>query len=264
MSFLEIDKCEKRNNFNMSEFQSHDFFELYFLLDGTRNVFVENKLFLLSKNCMCVIPPYSIHKTEGSVYSRINLYISGGLLSDTEKKFLLELAKNVAFSLTEPQMQFIVSLLSEANAIEVNNSKTRLDYQLSFSKTLLSYLSLQPLTPLSSASITPTQEHIDSTVLKMAAYINEHFQEKISLDLMSEEFFLSKNTLCKRFQKTMHTSVIQYAIYVRLTKAKLYLTTTKKSMEDIAELCGFPSANYFSLIFKKHFGISPIAYRKKL
>ena len=56
---------------------------------------------------------------------------------------------------------------------------------------------------------------------------------------------------------------MQYVSYVRLNKAKMYLTTTKKGMEEIAEQSGFPSANYFSFIFKKSFGISPTEYRKK-
>jgi transcriptional regulator GlxA family with amidase domain len=43
----------------------------------------------------------------------------------------------------------------------------------------------------------------------------------------------------------------------------MYLSSSDYSMEKIAELCGFPSANYFGLIFKKHYGISPLNYRKK-
>ena len=49
MSFLEIEKRRQETSLNMTEFQSHNFFELYFLLEGKREVFVENKLFLLNE-----------------------------------------------------------------------------------------------------------------------------------------------------------------------------------------------------------------------
>ena len=113
MSFIEIEKREQKHSFNMSDFQSHDFYELYFLLSGTREVFIENKLFNLQKNSICVIPPYYIHKTEGSAYSRINLYISKDYLSETELSFLEKLSQNLAFLLEQKQVDFITSLLVE-------------------------------------------------------------------------------------------------------------------------------------------------------
>jgi transcriptional regulator GlxA family with amidase domain len=49
----------------------------------------------------------------------------------------------------------------------------------------------------------------------------------------------------------------------RQARAKNLLVTTDLSMDEIAERCGYSSANYFSLIFKKNVGLSPLNYRKK-
>ena len=68
---------------------------------------------------------------------------------------------------------------------------------------------------------------------------------------------------CKRFSEVMRCSVIEYASAVRLNEARYLLSTTCKSIEEIAELCGYSSANYFSLIFKSKMGIVPSNYRKK-
>ncbi|MBQ8320040.1 MAG: helix-turn-helix transcriptional regulator [Clostridia bacterium] len=84
----------------------------------------------------------------------------------------------------------------------------------------------------------------------------------ITLKGLSERFFISVNTLCKRFHENMNCSVMEYTTFVRLNKAKMYLLSTKKGVEEIAGLCGFLSANYFGLIFKKQFGCSPTNYRK--
>jgi YesN/AraC family two-component response regulator len=263
LGFIDIEKREVKTKFNMSDFQSHDFFELYFLLSGKREVFIENKLFNLSGGTMCVIAPYSVHKTEGDAYVRLNLYIAEQLLNKDEKNFLLELSHKSAFSLTDQQTEFISLLLQTASEAKIANASLRANYLSTFAKTAISYLSTQTLSPLTPSSIAASRSYTNTTILQIVSYINENYRENITLDSLSERFFLSKITLCKRFKQSMNCSVIQYVTYVRLNKAKQYLSSTKKDMETIAELCGFPSANYFSLIFKKHFGLSPLNFRKK-
>ena len=51
----------------------------------------------------------------------------------------------------------------------------------------------------------------------------------------------------------------------RLNKAKEKLRSDKKrklSMDEVAASCGFSSANYFSLMFKRYIGTAPTTYRK--
>lgn len=263
MPFLEIEKRSQQTALNMTEFQSHGFYELYFLLSGERELFVENKLFLLTPGTFCVIPPYYIHKTEGGPYTRINLYVSADFLSDLEVKHLSRLSTGMAYAFTETQASFVSDLLDKAGAEGVGDTAVRQHYQVSFAKALISYLGVQELTPVAPFGISPAHTQNDTAVLKIAAYINENYRQPITLQFLSDKFFMSKNTLCKRFRGAMDISVMQYVTYVRLNKAKMYLTTTKKSMDEVAEQSGFPSANYFSLIFKKNVGISPSEYRKK-
>jgi AraC-like DNA-binding protein len=96
-------------------------------------------------------------------------------------------------------------------------------------------------------------------------YFNEHYAdtESISLDALSRELFASKTTLIYNFKKYTNCSPMEFLLSVRLTKAKEQLANTQKSVESVALDCGFSSANYFGLIFKKKEGISPSAYRKK-
>jgi AraC-like DNA-binding protein len=48
----------------------------------------------------------------------------------------------------------------------------------------------------------------------------------------------------------------------RLQMACQYLSATRKSVSEIADLCGFASQFYFSRVFRRHFGQSPLEYRK--
>ena len=66
----------------------------------------------------------------------------------------------------------------------------------------------------------------------------------------------------KYFKKYTKRSPIDFLLTVRITKAKQLLVSTKKSVGEISDACGFSSANYFGLIFKKKEGISPLTYRK--
>ena len=263
MPFVEIEKRSQKTNMNMTEFQSHNFFELYFLMSGDRELFVENKLFLLTPGTFCVIPPYHIHKTEGGPYTRINIYVSNDMLNELEIKHLARLSEGVAYAFNAEQAAFVYDLLEIARGDHIGDSAVRQNYMHSFIKALVSYLGVQDLSPVTPFGSSPSHTRNDAAVLKIAAYINEHYRESITLQLLSDKFFMSKNTLCKRFRSAMDISVMQYVTYVRMNKAKMYLTTTSKGMDEVAEQSGFPSANYFSFIFKKSFGISPTEYRKK-
>ncbi len=263
MNFLEIENRIMDKNFSMSEAQFHDYYELYFLLEGTREIFIENRMFVVPANSFCIIPPFYMHKTEGKPYKRINLYISDNLLDEKELEFLNIHSTHLAFSLTSQQATFISTLLLEASEIKTQNYELRKKYLLPFTKTILYYLQTQSLTPLQPISALPSHKESDTMILKIVSYINENYQNSITLKDLSERFFISTNTLCKRFHKSMGCSIIEYVTFVRLNKAKMYLLTTSKKLEEISYLCGFSSANYFGLTFKKQFGLSPLNYRKK-
>lgn len=263
MNFIEIEYRKQNKSFNMSRMQFHDYFELYFLLSGNREVFVNNKLFELTSDTMCIIPPFSMHKTEGSAYERINLYISKNLLTENEYNFLLNACEYNAFRFTPEQYKFLTVLLKEVVALEITDFAKRSEFLLSFTKTIIAFLQTQALTPLSPSSATTLNKSQDTVILQVVAYINKEYSQNVTLDTLQKKFYISKNTLCRRFIKQLNCSPMQYLMYARLNVAKMYLSTTNKSIGEIAELCGFSSANYFGLIFKKQIGISPSNYRKK-
>lgn len=263
MDYLEIEYRKNTQTFNMPYMQFHDYYEFYFLLNGSREVFFENNLFVLHSGCLCIIPPYSMHKTEGAAYERINLYISKSLLSPDELAFLQQSSEHPVYQLTLNQMQFVKTLLKEASTIQITDSNKRRNLLLSFSKAFLAYLQVGILQPVTSVSSSSYSKHPDSIILQIAAFLGSEYRRHLTLDYLHKKFYLSKNTLCKRFREQMNCSPIEYLTYIRVNKAKMYLSTTKKSVSEIAELCGFSSANYFGLIFKKQIGLSPLNYRKR-
>ncbi len=262
MNFLEIENREMDVDFDMSEPHSHDYFELYFLLEGSRAMFLQDKMFVLPPNTFCVIPPFCLHKTEGGPYKRINVNISADLLEKDEQKFFSDCEKRFAMKLDNAYLPLTKSLLHEASTLKAMDSKSTKIYQYALAKSVLYLLQKQDLQPIPVASESPLNAASDPLVLKMALFINENYQQDITLETLCKHFFLSKATICKRFKNVIRCSVMEYLFRVRVNKAKSLLSTTEKSIEEISFLCGFSSANYFSLVFKKEIGLSPLNYRK--
>lgn len=262
MSFIEIEYRERKKPFAMTALQAHDYYEIYCLVEGDRQVFFENCMFTLPGGSVCVIPPFKMHKMEGGPYKRINLYVSPDLLHSDENAFLNECSECVAFTLEKEKRELFFSLaggFGNGEIAPLSGDKTL----VALTRVLISILRSSELISIPTVTVEQSSKNDNSLILQIIDYINANFERNISLDELSERFFISKNSLCKKFRTVMRCSVSEYITGVRHAKAKELLSGTDMSMDEIAERCGYSSANYFSLIFKKKVGISPLNYRKK-
>lgn len=95
-------------------------------------------------------------------------------------------------------------------------------------------------------------------------YINHHYSEKLSLDMLSKRIALSPVYFHKLFKNYYGLTPAEYLLKIRLSAAKQLLITTNASAAEIAAECGFSSQSYFNYSFKKQTGVSPIKYRKTM
>ena len=124
--------------------------------------------------------------------------------------------------------------------------------------TLLTLLMEQSWHP---ESMTVSRKRLELAAVK--EYLDEHYTEKIALDDLSEHFFINKFYLSKIFKETYGTTVNNYLISKRITRAKQLLRFTDMAVEEISVAVGMGDANYFSRMFRKVEGISPREYRKQ-
>ena len=94
-------------------------------------------------------------------------------------------------------------------------------------------------------------------------YLNEHMNERITLNTIAEHVHLSPNYFHTMFTRSCGLSPLAYLTQLRMAKARRYLVTTAKSVSEIADLCGFETSNYFCSRFKKYYGVTPVAFRKE-
>ena len=95
-------------------------------------------------------------------------------------------------------------------------------------------------------------------------YIDSHFKESLSLDVLAEVAHVNKYYLVHTFSKEFGISPINYLLEKRIEHSRYLLKTTDYSVTQIAEASGFSSQNYFSQIFRKSTGMSPRQYRKHM
>lgn len=100
-------------------------------------------------------------------------------------------------------------------------------------------------------------------LLEVKMFLDQHFHKKITLDELAERFYIDKFYLTRLFREQYGSSVINYLLYVRISRAKELLRFTGLSVEEVGAKCGMPDANYFSRAFRKIEGMSPSEFRKQ-
>lgn len=100
-------------------------------------------------------------------------------------------------------------------------------------------------------------------LLEIKEFLDEHYKDKISLEELSEHFYVNKYYLTRIFKEQFGMTITAYLTQIRITHAKQMLRFTNCSIEDIGEECGLGALYYFSRIFKKVEGVSPREYRKQ-
>ncbi len=93
------------------------------------------------------------------------------------------------------------------------------------------------------------------------SYIEKHYSEKLSLELVASKIFMSPHYLSKAFSVETGTRFCDFLNKTRIEKAKILLENDKLELKEVARAVGFEDQSYFSKVFKKITGISPKQYK---
>ncbi|MCI6115813.1 MAG: AraC family transcriptional regulator, partial [Spirochaetales bacterium] len=106
-------------------------------------------------------------------------------------------------------------------------------------------------------------EGVSKAVRDSCDYIDVHPEEEITLSFLSDKVGYSENYLGRKFKAEMHMPINAYLRKARVEKAKMLLSFTNESIQDIADELHFCSQSYFAEAFRKEIGLSPLEYRDK-
>ncbi|MCU6709933.1 response regulator [Paenibacillus sp. J5C_2022] len=111
----------------------------------------------------------------------------------------------------------------------------------------------------------PTAEQtasVTGTFNKIVKYIQEHFNESISIGQIADHFDLHPNYISQLFRREKDTTFTAFLLQIRLDRACLLLEETNMTVNEIAEKVGYNDYYYFAKVFKKHIGMTPTLRRE--
>ena len=94
-------------------------------------------------------------------------------------------------------------------------------------------------------------------------YFNENYASEINIEEYATARHMSVSWFIRNFKSITQLSPLQYIIMLRITNAKVLLMNTDYSVSQIATAVGFDNALYFSRLFHRHTGTSPMKFRKR-
>ncbi len=94
-------------------------------------------------------------------------------------------------------------------------------------------------------------------------YIKDHISEQIKLEDVANFCNYSTSYISRNFNKVVGMSFNTYVNKMRIEISKNYLSTTDKTIVEIAELTGFDDSSYYCKVFQQMLSMTPTEFRKK-
>jgi len=105
-----------------------------------------------------------------------------------------------------------------------------------------------------------SKEKLCLTAVK--AYMDQNFEQYISLEYIANKFFVSKEYLSKAFKTEYNINLTDYFIKLRMERARTLLQDSDMKVKEIAQLVGYEDVSYFNRLFKNYYGESPKQMRE--
>lgn len=109
---------------------------------------------------------------------------------------------------------------------------------------------------------TRMNQKFKKTVDFMMQYVYDHYHEDVSLDIIANKLFLTRNYLSLIFKKATNENYNRFVTRVRMEKAKELIRKGNYKLYEVSEKVGYKNVTYFSSLFKKYTGCLPSEYGK--
>ena len=113
------------------------------------------------------------------------------------------------------------------------------------------------------ATLTLLQRAADSDdiIARVTAYIQANYRENIDRDDVAAVAYITPNYLSKQFRSKMGMNLREYINQIRVEEAKRLLLSTNLPVSEVAGTVGYENISYFSTVFRKYTGMSPVDWR---
>lgn len=238
----------------------HNFYEAYYFLEGNVEYQVEGHKYVPTPHSLLLLSPHTFHGVkvlDSQLYKRFSLHFHPHVLTVERRAFLLS-----SFSSFEKQPERIsyfedlesYGLTTYFEAIKdcsAQSEKMR-EQMLPISIEALLSRIIQICDQKSSLADAKSPD----TISQIIWYLNCHLQEEITLEQLSEYFYISKHHLNKVFRKATGTTVFDYLLRKRVITAQ-QLLANGASAQEASLKSGFSDYSAFYRAYTRILGHSP-------
>lgn len=107
------------------------------------------------------------------------------------------------------------------------------------------------------------KEHEDSLIRNAQEYIENNFNERITVDQLATMLSVGRRNLERRFKRATANTVVEYIQRVKIEAAKLSFESSRENVNEVMYKVGYNDTKAFRTTFKKLTGLSPMQYRNK-
>lgn len=237
----------------ISSFKSHrhEFYELEYIIEGEIICKINGEAHHLYAGDFLFITPLDVHS-----YTAIDNHKA----LVTTVHFHLEHLHNDFIMLSETSTSIIRNDSDLKEAFEIlSKEQTDNQFQYLAHRNILERIIILFLRRCNSYK----PQLIPSEITYALGYINSHFSDPLTLEIVSEQCRYSPSYFCKQFKQYTGKSFVEYLTDLRIKHAKNMLINQKISVTQISYECGFGSTRNLHRIFRKKYGCSPGEYLKK-
>ena len=262
----------RENIADFPEFQTTahwtDGVEMILVREGRMRIVLNGRDILARADDFLLIPPrriYSFHAIDGERCDYI--YILFGEDVFTSSRFIVDAFVNQVLSNSRRDCYHIENngpLNRLVRRIHELGEKREAGYQLDVIGHIHCLLSL--LYTLYLPEMTRENDGHDETLAllrRMMNHVYRHFDEKITINDIAASGRVSKSTCFSLFRKYAGQSPNSFVNDYRLTVAQHLLRNSRDSIAEVAFSCGFAHQSYFTELFSRKFGCTPLQYRKR-
>jgi len=241
----------------------HLAFEIFYIIKGEREYFIDNEFFKLQTGDLAIIPQNVLHRTDGKAASRYLIYFSYNYLTKyLSPKMIsaLSIHQPLIFRPDETQREGFAFIF---NSMFSEYTKSTKDIEPQSNTRLAGYLQQLLLMITNTCNAYVPEKYSDIRIESIIKYINENYSNIGEIEEIAARFYISKYHLCRLFNKNLGVGLISYLNTIKIRKACEMLEQKKLGITEIAAACGFNSSSYFCKVFKAEKGTSPSDYRKQ-
>jgi AraC-like DNA-binding protein len=245
-------------------YHSHEYYEIFYILDGEIEHEVNGVCEILKAGDIVFLRPHDVHtfkRKPNTLCSHRDIVTSKEHYENTCKFINPNLLNFIKSDIFPPKASFSLSelIIIEQKFSEFINTPITQDLQKNSQATIILIDLLGTL--IFSQQSLPTQNFPTWFNELLSRFYMVSYM-KAGLDEIIKPLNYDKSYICRTFKKHMRSTMSQYLCQVRLQHATFLLKSTDKTIIEIANDVGFYSISYFNSQFRKHFKLTPTAYRK--